>query len=74
MRFFNGEDRDGGLHRIELTRRNLTTLLDKLDQPDSARTLIDPDRKIEVVAVPDVAHYLMRPPGPVVDTRTGRVS
>lgn len=36
---------------IELTRRNLRTLLVKLDDPWSARALVDPDGKIIVRAV-----------------------
>lgn len=41
------------LARLELTRRNLETLLEKLDDPLSQRTLIDPDNKIAVTAVVD---------------------
>ena len=50
---------------LELTRRNLTALLAKLDghPPNSACTLIDPDNKIVVRAVEDEAHYTDRPPG-----------
>lgn len=50
-------------HRIELTERNLRVLLAKLQDPDSKRTLIDPDYKILVVAVPDAEHYADRPAG-----------
>lgn len=52
-----------GLPTVELTRRNLQTLLAKLDDPSSARTLIDPDWIIAVKAVEDEAHYETRPPG-----------
>lgn len=38
---------------VELTRRNLQALLDKLDDPLSARTLIDGERQIMVRAVED---------------------
>lgn len=56
---------------LELTRRNLTALLDKLDDPASARTLIDPDRKLAVRAVEDVEHYADRAPGEVYMPSTG---
>lgn len=51
-------------HGIELTRRNLLTLLAKLDEPHSARTI----RKegFFVRAVEDIAHY--------VDVEAGRMS
>jgi hypothetical protein len=56
-----------GLPVLELTRRNLETLLAKLDDPDSARTLLSPQgpglRLIAVVAVEDDAHYADRAPG-----------
>lgn len=55
---------DGGL-TLELTRRNLEALLDKLDDPRSSRTLIDPQGLIRVVAVENDAHYSDRPPGAV---------
>lgn len=48
---------------LELTRRNLIVLLAKLDDPTSARTIIDPDEKIAVRAVEDEAHYANREPG-----------
>lgn len=50
---------------VELTRRNLTALLEKLDDPCSARTLISPDGLVAVKAVEDAEHYTDRPPGPV---------
>lgn len=58
-------DRDstGGMPMIELTERNLRALLEKLTDPDSARTLVDPDWKIAVRAVPDSDHYSDRPAG-----------
>ena len=48
---------------VELTRYNLEVLLAKLGDPNSERTLIDPDGKIAVKAVPDSEHYKTRPPG-----------
>lgn len=71
MKFTEGVD--GGLHRLELTRRNLQTLLDKLDDPLSKRTLVDRDWQITVIAteaiiveaVEDAEHYSDRPPGTV---------
>jgi hypothetical protein len=55
-----------GVPLMELTRRNLTGLLEKLDDPNSARTLIDPGNKIAVKAVEDSEHYSNRPPGPTL--------
>jgi len=53
------------LPTLELTRRNLEGLLAKLDDPNSARTLIDPDNKIYVKAVENEEHYANRPAGPM---------
>lgn len=55
-----------GQHMLELSRRNLETLLEKLDDPNSARTLISPGGEIAVRAVEDSEHYKTRPPGPVL--------
>lgn len=61
---------DPHLPVVELTRRNLTALLAKLDDPDSQRTLISPgfhgDPVIAVRAVEDEEHYADRAPGPVL--------
>lgn len=54
-----------GLPTLELTRRNLETLLAKLDDPASARELIDPENKIIVKAVENDEHYANRRPGVV---------
>lgn len=48
---------------VELTRRNLLALLEKLDDPDSARTIIDGEGRIAVHAVEDIEHYKDRAPG-----------
>jgi len=48
---------------LELTRRNLTVLLDKLDDPLSQRSLMDGDGYIIVKAVEDDEHYANREPG-----------
>lgn len=58
-----GETPLGNFPVLELTRRNLEGLLAKLGDPDSARTLVDPDHKIAVRAVPDEEHYKNRAPG-----------
>lgn len=50
---------------LELTRRNLETLLEKLDDPHSARTLFDGPYNIGVRAVENDCHYADRAPGPV---------
>lgn len=51
---------------IELTRRNLTVLLAKLDEPGSHRQLVaarGPRDLCAVRAVEDVEHYSERAPG-----------
>lgn len=53
----------GALHTLELTERNCRVLLAKLQDPNSARTLIDPDLNIYVKIVPDEEHYSDRPAG-----------
>lgn len=62
MKFIE-EDGDYGVPTLELTRRNLQGLLDKLDDPYSRRTLIDGENKIAVHAVEDWEHYSDRAPG-----------
>jgi hypothetical protein len=55
-----------GTYGIELTRRNLETLLAKLDNPDSLRTLVftgDHGQVIAVRAVENDEHYTERPAG-----------
>lgn len=54
---------ENNLPVVELTRRNLMTLLAKLDDPLSARSLIDPDGFVMVRAVEDEEHYKDRAPG-----------
>lgn len=56
-------DMTGGMPIIELTERNLLSLLEKLTDPNSARTLVDPDWRIAVKAVPDEEHYTGRAAG-----------
>lgn len=56
---------DGFRPILELTRRNLDTLLQKLDDPLSAKTLICPEQKIYVRAVEDAEHYADRAAGEV---------
>ncbi|MBO0676743.1 hypothetical protein JRC04_04625 [Mycolicibacterium sp. S2-37] len=51
------------LNLVELTRRNLLTLLNKLDDPNSLRTLIDGEDLVAVRAVEDIEHYSDRPAG-----------
>ncbi len=58
---------------LELSRRNLQALLDKLDDPKSARMLVDPDRLIAVVAVEDDEHYSDRAPGLVFMPSLGEI-
>lgn len=61
----------GRIPTIELTRRNLEVLLLKLDDPLSARTLVDGEGLIRVRAVENDAHYKTRPPGEVYMPSTG---
>lgn len=70
MKFTAGND--DRPHVLELTRRNLTTLLAKLDDPLSARTLIDGAHEIAVRAVEDAEHYADREPGQVYMPTSGR--
>ncbi|AEL98064.1 hypothetical protein EUREKA_46 [Mycobacterium phage Eureka] len=56
---------------LELTRRNLETLLKKLGDPLSARTLLAPGGDIYVRAVEDDEHYGEREPGPIYMPSTG---
>lgn len=65
MRFVPSEGE--GVAYLELTRRNLVTLLSKLDgyPVDSECTLISPCRGIVVKAVEDAEHYSDRVPGDV---------
>ena len=66
MRYIEGDP-----PTLELTRRNLTVLLMKLDDPLSARTLRDGEGLIAVKAVEDDEHYKTRPPGEVYMPTTG---
>lgn len=60
MRFVEGDP-----PVVELTRRNLRALLDKLDDPASERTLIEGAGRVAVRAVEDDEHYRDRWPGVV---------
>lgn len=60
-----------GPDTVELTRRNLQILLDKLDDPLSACTIEDPDRRVLVKAVEDDQHYQNRLPGLMFMPSTG---
>jgi hypothetical protein len=64
--------RPGEVPVVELTRRNLVALLEKLDDPKSARTLVDRTDRIAVRAVEDVEHYADRAPGEVYMPSSGR--
>lgn len=62
---------EGDYPIVELTRRNLTALLAKLDDPLSSRVLIDSEDLIAVRAVEDKEHYANRPPGKMFMPSTG---
>ena len=70
---------NGTIHRrrtmeVRLSRRNLLTLLAKLDIPGSHCTLIKPDGTV-VVAEPDEVHYANRPrPGQMSEETEARVA
>ena len=64
---------EGSYPVLELTRRNLNALLEKLSDPLSNRTLIDPTDKIAVRSVEDRDHYSGRPPGEVCISKTRQV-
>lgn len=63
-------DKPDAMPTLELTRRNLEGLLEKLDDPNSKRTLIDPDHKIAVRAVENEEHYKCRAPGVMLTNGT----
>lgn len=50
---------------VELTRRNLQTLLAMLDENPQIATLTKPSAGITVRAVENEAHYADRDPGPM---------
>lgn len=60
---------NGDVLGVELTRRNLTILLEKLDMPDSARTI---SQDIFITAVEDDVHYANRSPGAML-RKDGRI-
>lgn len=69
MKFLEPEDNTRPFV-IELTKRNLETLLGKLSDPLSARTLEDPTGRILVRAVQNEEHYSDRSPGEVCKSKT----
>lgn len=66
-RAYNGTPSSCAVVQIELTRRNLLALLEKLDDPLSERTLVKSDDEgtcnAFVTAVEDDEHYSDRAPG-----------
>jgi hypothetical protein len=69
-----------GVVEVELTRRNLIALLQKLDSAETTtteRTLVrrglDGYTILHVKAVPDDEHYSNREPGPMRNPRTGEI-
>lgn len=56
---------------LEMTRRNLLVLLEKLDDPLSASMIGDPDNNIYVRAVEDSEHCGTRAPGAMFMPTTG---
>lgn len=70
MKYVLKDDSDSFTPRVELTRRNLNTLLDKLNDPLSMRILGSPIEYagqgiIFVKAVEDEEHYANRAPGAI---------
>lgn len=66
MKLVKIEYDSGPVLLLELTRRNLETLLAKLDDPHSVRTLVCGDGSWIVRAVENEMHYSDRPPGAVI--------
>ena len=64
MKVFVNDER-GAPYGLELTRRNLEVLLAKLDDSNSARTIIAPNHYFWVRAVENDEHYGERGPGPM---------
>lgn len=64
-------ENDQDFPNVELTRRNLESLLAKLDDPLSACSLVDGERRIMVTAVEDDSHYSDRSPGVVFMPSSG---
>lgn len=74
MKFISDHnDTEFGIPTVELTRRNLETLLAKLDDPHSKRTLVCGDDTVAVKAVSDEDHYADRTPGEVYMPSQGRI-
>lgn len=67
------DDAACALPTVELTRRNLTILLAKLDDPLSMATLVDGQDKIAVRAVEDSKHYTDRAAGTMLMPTTGEL-
>ncbi len=55
------------MRTIELSQRNLLSLLHKLEMPGSAATIIKPtsEGSVRIVAIPDEVAYQDRQPGPM---------
>lgn len=69
---------DGDTPVVELSRRNLEALLEKLDDPLSLRTILGwandgTPRFVIVRAVENEQHYSDREPGPMVRPSTGEM-
>lgn len=67
------DDATMSLPTVELTRRNLTILLAKLDDPLSLATLVDGLGKVAVRAVEDDAHYTDRAAGLMLMPTSGEM-
>ena len=76
MRYVKKEESATGYPTVELTRRNLESLLAKLDghPPDSSCTLIDPSFRVAVRAVENEEHYKDRRPGAMIRATEERLA
>lgn len=66
-------ENEGDYPIVELTRRNLNILLEKLDDPLSVRTIIDGEGRIAVRAVENEAHYADRQSGVMYMPTTNQI-
>lgn len=64
---------DPDTHRLELTNRNITSLLDKLDDPESARAIGSPCGRVTVRAVEDSDRTSTDTSGGVVTVSRGEL-
>lgn len=67
LEMIEGGVKGRGVIHLVLSRRNLLSLLVKLDQGDSARTLVKdfPSARVVITSEDDPTHYAETTPGPM---------